>query len=126
MLKRSFTFALLAMLACATFAVQAKTVTIEGTDSLRFSVEKITVKPGEKVTVKLVNKTDMPAAAMSHDWVLLKQDADPKAYDHAAQSAKDNGYIPESKSDEVIAHTGLVAGGESDRVTFTEPEGSGK
>lgn len=126
MIKKSLVFVLFALLACAAGAVQAKSITIVGKDSLRFSVEKITATPGEKMTVKLVNKTKMPAAAMSHDWILLQQGADAQAFDQAAQTAKANDYIPQSKADEVIAHTGLVAGGESDSVTFTTPKKAGK
>lgn len=126
MLKKSFAFLLFASLAVAAFAVQARTVTIEGTNSMRFSVEKIVVSPGEKITVKLVNNTTLPAAAMSHNWILLKQSAAPEAVDQAALQAKDNGYVPKSKLDQIIAHTGLVAGGESDTVTFTAPTEPGK
>lgn len=53
------------------FATQAETVEIEGMNTLRFSKASITVKPGEKVTIKLVNNTKLPAVAMSHNWVLL-------------------------------------------------------
>jgi len=108
------------------FTAQADTtIEIEGTDTLQFSKESITVKPGEEVTIKLTNNTDMPANAMSHNFLLLEQDADAEAVDEAAQGAKDNDYIPEDMDDQIIAHTGLVAGGESDSVTFTAPEETG-
>lgn len=127
MLKRRFAFLLFAALAVAAFAAQAETkVTIEGTNAMRFTVETITVEPGEKVTVKLVNNTSLPPAAMSHNWVLLKQSADPQAFARAAMSAKANGYIPKDKTDSIIAHTAMVAGGESDTVTFTAPTEPGK
>lgn len=117
------TFLLLAL--CA-LSAQAKTVTIEGKDNLRFSVENITVQPGEEVTVKLVNNTKMPAQAMSHNFVLLTAGADATAINNAAMSAKDNDYIPASKSDQILAHTAMIAGGESDSVTFTAPEEPGE
>jgi len=126
MLRKSFAVLLFVTLAASVFAAQAKTVTVEGTNAMRFSVEKIVVKPGEKVTIKLVNNTKLPAAAMSHNWILLKKSADPEAVDKAALKAKDDGYIPKSKADQIIAHTGLVAGGESDTVTFTAPTEPGK
>lgn len=125
MFKKSFAVLLFITLAASVFAAQAKTVTVEGTNAMRFSVDKIVVKPGEKVTIKLVNNTKLPAAAMSHNLVVLKQDADPEAFDKAAMQAKDSDYIPESKSDEIIAHTGLVGGGESDTITFTAPSEAG-
>lgn len=127
MLKRSLAVLLFVSLAVSAFAVQAKTtVKVEGTNAMRFSVEKITVSPGEKVTLTLVNNTKLPAAAMSHNWILLKKSADPEAVDQAALKAKANGYVPKSKADQIIAHTGLVAGGESDTITFTAPTEPGK
>jgi len=125
MQRKTVAFLMFVALAFAAVAAQAKTVTVEGTDSLRFSVDTITVKPGEEVTIKLVNKSSMPAAAMSHNLVILKQDADAHAFDQAALGAKSDDYIPQDKLDEVVAHTGLVAGGESDSVTFTAPEETG-
>ena len=116
-------FALTAFFAAA---AQAKTVTIVGKDTLRFSVEEITVKPGEKVTVKLTNDSQMPPQAMSHNWVLLTADADPQAFNSAAMAARDNDYIPPGKSAQIIAHTQMVAGGESDTVTFTAPSEPGE
>lgn len=123
---RAITFiSLIALVLFAGAAQAAKTVTIEGLDSLKFSKENITVAPGEKVTVKLVNKSDLPASAMSHNYVQMKADADLEAFDQAAVKAKDNEHIPKGKSDQVIAHTGLVAGGESESVTFTAPDKTG-
>lgn len=126
MLKKTMMFVMFAALSTVAFASQAKTVEIEGTNGLKFTQESITVSPGEKVTVKLVNNTKLPAVAMSHNWVLLTADADAKAVNNAAAKAKDNEYIPQESSDQIIAHTGLVSGGESDTVTFTAPEEPGE
>lgn len=114
----------LGMLEIATFA-QARTVEIEGLQTLKFSVDHISAKPGEKLTVKLTNKTSLPPDAMSHNFVLLKKDADPGAFANAAINAKDNGYIPKNMMDKVIAHTKLVAGGKTESVTFTAPKETG-
>jgi len=83
------------------------------------------VSPGESVTVKLVNKSHLPASAMAHNWVLLKHGADADAFDNAAQNATANDYFPKARADQTIAHTGMVAGGKSDTVTFTAPEKPG-
>lgn len=116
---------LLALTAVATAAPAQKSFSIVGRNDLRFSKDHITVAPGEKVTVKLVNKSHLPASAMSHNWVLLKSGTDASAFDNAAQSAAGNDYIPKSKSDRIIAHTAMVAGGHSDSVTFTAPQKPG-
>lgn len=126
MFKKYFIAAALLLMALPVVATQAKTIEVDGMDNLRFSEEVITVKPGEEITIKLVNKSKMPAIAMSHNWVLLKADADVHAFDKAALKAgKDNGYLPQDMS-QVIAHTGLVGGGESDSVTFTVPKAPGE
>lgn len=125
MLKKTIMLVMFAALSTMAIAAQAKTVEIEGTNSLKFSQESITVKPGEEVTIKLSNATKLPSSAMSHNWILLKSDADAAKIDKAAVKAKDNDYVPSDMSDQIIAHTGLVGGGESDTVTFTAPEEPG-
>ncbi len=126
MLKKSFVFAMFVGLSFTMFAVQAKTIEVEGLNTLKFSKTSITVNAGEKVTIKLVNKTKMPAVAMSHDWVLLAAGVDAKKVDAAASAAGSSAsYIPAGMSKEILAHTGMVAGGESKTVTFTAPKKPG-
>ena len=112
---------MLQVISCA----KARTIEIEGLQTLKFSVDQISAKAGEKLTVKLTNKTSLPAEAMSHNFVLLKKDADPVVFDNAAATAKDSGYMPKDMMDKVIAHTELVAGGETKSVTFTVPNEPG-
>ncbi|MEO8746686.1 MAG: plastocyanin/azurin family copper-binding protein [Rhodanobacter sp.] len=78
MLKKTFVFAMFVGLSFTMFATQARTIEIGGMNTLRFSVASITVKPGERVTIKLVNNTKLPGMAMSHNWVLLAAGADAK------------------------------------------------
>jgi azurin len=117
-------FVLLGILAGATVA-EARTIEIEGIDSLKFSVTQISAKPGERLTVKLINKTSLPPVAMSHNFVLLKKGTDPSAFANAAVKAKENGYIPKDMMDKVITHTELVTGGETKSVTFDAPKERG-
>ncbi|HKK45802.1 MAG TPA: plastocyanin/azurin family copper-binding protein [Balneolaceae bacterium] len=123
-----------------------RTINIIGVDQMRFAVEKdedgisvgdpvgnenlpelqsITVKPGEKIRIRLSTHSKLPATAMSHNWVLLKNSADPEAFDNAASKAKDNDYIPSDMTDQIIAHVPLTSGGETHEVTFTAPEQTG-
>lgn len=125
MLKKTIMLVMFAALSTMAIAAQAKTVEIEGTNSLKFSKESITVKPGEEVTIKLSNNSKLPASAMAHNWILLAADADAAKLDEAAAKAKDNDYVPSDMADQIVAHTGLVGGGESDTVTFTAPEEPG-
>jgi azurin len=105
---------------------EPRVIEIEGLDSLKFSVTSISAKPGEEITVKLVNNSSMPANAMSHNFVLLKAETDPAAFNKDVLAKGENGNVPEEMTDGVIAKTGLVAGGESDSVTFTVPEEPGE
>ena len=125
MLNRILRMLVVGVLAASALPAYAKTVTVEGQNSLRFSVESITVQPGEEVTIELVNNTEMPPQAMSHNWVLLAAGADADAFNAAALGAKDNDYIPSDMADQALAHTAMIGGGESDTITFTAPETPG-
>lgn len=114
------------MLSTAVFAQDAKVVEMKGTNQLKFSVTKIVVSPGQKVTVKLTTVSNMPAIAMSHNFVLLKASADVSKVAIASSKARSNGYIPPDMDNKIIAYTDLAAGGETVTVTFTAPEEPGK
>ncbi|HLS05077.1 MAG TPA: plastocyanin/azurin family copper-binding protein [Wenzhouxiangella sp.] len=117
----------LAVFAAAAFSLQAKTVEIEGLDSLEYSEQNITAEPGEEITIKLTNNSELPADAMSHNLVVLVADADARAFDEAAREAgADNDYLPTGMDDQIVAHTGMVAGGESDTITFNAPDETGE
>lgn len=98
----------------------------EMSDKEMLRLETITANPGEKIRIRLTTKSDLPASAMAHNWVLLTMDADVKAFADAAQKARDNDYIPADMTDQIIAQTGLAAGGETTDVTFTVPEDTGE
>lgn len=107
-------------------SAQARTVEMEGTDSFKFSVTQIAAKPGEEITVKLINNSSLPPVAMSHNFVLLKRGTDASAFANAAITANDNGYIPKDMANKIIARTELVAGGEAKSVTFKAPKQPGE
>jgi len=129
MFKRSTKISAVALMICAfMFSANSfaqKTVKIEGHDNMKFSVEKITAKPGEKITVELTTKSKLPAVAMSHNFVLLDQGVDARDFAMAGSKHKDHDYIDPAKEDEVIAHTDMASGGETVKVTFTAPKKSG-
>ncbi len=109
----------------ATFAQSAKVVTMKGTNQLRFTVEHIEASPGQKITVKLTNDTTLPANAMSHDFVLLKQSTDPKAFATTAAKYKDQDYVAPGSKDQIIARTDMASGGQTVEVTFNAPKKPG-
>ncbi len=126
--KRSFEILTLLLLFISGSAVAqtAKIVEMKGTDQMRFSVENIEATPGQKITVKLTNESKFPAAAMSHNFVLLKNSADAKAVDEASVTHRENEYIAPEMKDKIIAHTGLASGGQTVQVTFNAPKKPGK
>ncbi len=96
-----------------------------GSDGLQ-RLEGITVAPGEEVHIRLTTQSDLNPAAMAHNWLLLTMDADVEAFAAAAAQARDNDYVPSDMNDQVLAKTGLAAGGETTEVTFTAPEETGE
>ncbi len=122
-----------------------RTIEVIGTDRMRFVVEEeqegittgekageylllesISAEPGEEIRIRLTTESDLPASAMAHNFVLLTLSADAMAFANAASKAKDNDYIPANMQDEILAQTGLAAGGETVEVTFTAPEEAGE
>jgi len=90
------------------------------------SLKSIQVYPGQKVHVILTNNSSLPAMAMSHNWVLLKNNIDPNDFAIASSSARGNDYIDKSYAKNVIAHTAMIGGGETSEVSFTAPVKTGE
>lgn len=96
-------------------------VTIEiGSDgeNLAFDKTTLTVTSGQEVTIDFKNNS----VAQQHNWVLVSG-----GESVATQIATDGlvagleaEYLPTDQSN-VIAHTGVIEGGESGSVTFTAP-----
>ncbi len=124
-----FTFAVIfitGVLFQAADAQDVKTVTMEGSDDMKFSVTEITAEPGQKIKVELTTISDFPKNAMAHNFVLLKAGVDATAVANKSASAADNEYIAPSMTDKIIAHSGLAGGGETVTVTFDAPEKPGR
>ncbi|QRR03613.1 azurin [Dyadobacter sandarakinus] len=100
---------------------QTKTIVIKGTDAMQFDLKEIKVKAGQKVKLTLTHAGKLAKAAMGHNWVLLKPGVDIAAFGSKAAAARESEYIPKSEEGNIIAHTKLVGGGESDTVEFTAP-----
>lgn len=105
----------------AASAGSPRVVEITANDTMKFSLTTIEAKAGEQIKLVLKNLGTLPKEAMGHNWVLLKAGSDAGAFSAAAITAKDKDYIPDSKKDEVIAHTALLGAKKSDEVVFTVP-----
>ena len=101
---------------------QEKVIVIKGSDAMQFDLKEIKVKAGQKVKLTLTHSGKLAKAAMGHNWVLLKPGTDVAAFGSKAAAARETDYIPKSEEANIIAHTKLVGGGESDTVSFTAPK----
>jgi azurin len=97
-------------------------LTIEGNDQMQFNKNEFRVKAGQTVRLTLTHVGTMPKNAMGHNFVLLDEGVDLAAFGQKSATAMENDYIPESETGNIIAHTALLGGGESDTIEFTAPE----
>ena len=95
-------------------------VQLTGNDQMKFNLNEIKVKEGQKVRLVLTHVGELPENAMGHNFVLLKQGTDVENFAQQAAEAKDNDYIP-SGTDKVIAHTEMIGGGEQTSIEFEAP-----
>ncbi|MBQ0769636.1 MAG: azurin [Bizionia sp.] len=96
-------------------------IVIEGNDQMKYNKSEIRVKAGQTVKLTLKHVGKMKKMVMGHNWVLLQQDADIAAVGKAGAIAGANDYIPTDMSDQIIAHTKMLGGGESDTIEFEAP-----
>lgn len=96
-------------------------VMIHGDDKMTFDLKEIRVKKGQEVKLTLMHVGKMAKNVMGHNFVILKQGVDMGTFAGAAATAADNDYIPQGTTD-VIVHTKLLGGGETDVITFDAPE----
>ncbi|BET66809.1 hypothetical protein ASA1KI_17270 [Opitutales bacterium ASA1] len=101
-------------------------VEITANDRMIFSVSEIRAKPGEKLSVTLVNTGSMPKQAMGHNWVLLLQGTNVMDFNASAALAASTEYIPEKFKEAVVAHTRMLGPKERDTITFDAPTISGR
>lgn len=95
-------------------------VVITSNDAMQFNKKEIRVKAGQKVKVTLTHVGKMDKSVMGHNFVLLKQGVDMVMFGNNAAAEKDNGYIPVG-TDDVIAFTKIIGGGETAVVEFDAP-----
>jgi azurin len=95
-----------------------RTIVINSNDQMKFDLNEIKVKAGEKIKLTLNHTGKLPKNAMGHNFVLLTKGTDIAKFATAAMNEKGNEYVPTSG---VIAHTKLIGGGESTTIEFTAP-----
>ncbi len=90
-------------------------------DAMRFNLKEIRVKAGKEVMLVLKHTGEGSKTAMGHNFVLLKPEVNITDFAADAAVTTDGEYIPEKQKDNIIAHTRLLGGGETDTVYFTTP-----
>ena len=95
------------------------TMQLQANENMRFDKELFKIHTGKKITLVFRNLSAPSNASMSHNVVILKPGIDLADFADAARNAQDEQYVPSSLTSLMIAHTKLVAGGQSDRVEFT-------
>ncbi len=96
-------------------------IRLTGDDQMRFDKTELRVKAGQTVRLTLVHVGKMAKNVMGHNFVLLTPGTDINQFGQQAVAAADNDYIPRN-TDQVIAHTKMLGGGESTTIEFTAPE----
>lgn len=119
------TLNLFALILATTVNAQVREIKIEGHDNMRFTVETIKAKPGEKIKITLKTISNFDKKSMAHNWVLLKQGTDALNFVTKGLQHEDNDFIDPSLAGSIIAKTDLLGNGEEDSVTFTVPEKKG-
>lgn len=89
-------------------------------DQMKFNYREITVKEGQNITLELRHTGKINKSTMGHNWVLLKEGVAVNDFAKKAQNQVERDYIPEDTSD-IIVHTKLIGGGESDTIVFPAP-----
>jgi azurin len=120
MIKSSVRVASAVLLCAFASSVFAKTCSfnVEGTDQMKYNVDKITVTPDcTEVAITLKHTGKLPAQAMGHNWVLAKTEDFQAIANAGMASGFANDYLPKDDK-RIIAHTKIVGGGESTTVQF--------
>lgn len=94
---------------------------IESNDQMNYSTDELKAKTG-KISLMLHHTGKMEKNVMGHNLVILKPGTDIADFSTKAMNAKNTDYIPASENANIIAHTKLIGGGESDTIEFTIDE----
>ena len=95
-------------------------IVLNSDDTMRFDKNMLLVQAGKKITLTLNHNGKLDKSIMGHNFVLLKEGVEVSSFAQRAVSARDSEYIPEG--DDVIVHTKMLGGGESDKISFIAPD----
>lgn len=104
-----------------TDAEAVATVTVNAGDEMKFDLSEFKVKAGQTVKLTLHHTGKMSKNAMGHNFVILNHGVSLTDFATKAIGASTTDYVPASSASDIIAHTKLLGGGESDTIEFTAP-----
>lgn len=117
MLRNVALMALLGLASTPLFAAECS-VDVESTDQMTYNTQAISISKNCKTfTVNLKHTGSLPKTAMGHNLVLSKTADMPGIATDGIGAGPDAAYV-KAGDERVIAHTGLIGGGESTSVTF--------
>lgn len=104
-------------------AAEVAKIEVTGNDQMQYNIKLFEVTAGQKVVLSFKHIGQLPALAMGHNLVILKAGTVVPTFATKCAPAKDTEYIPqdEESKKEMVAHTKMLGGGESDEITFTAP-----
>ena len=95
-------------------------IVLNSYDNMMYDKKTIEVKYGKNIRLTLNHKGKIGKEFMGHNFVLLKKGVNVDEFAKKATLAKSNDYIP--NSDETIAFTKMLGGGESTTISFMAPD----
>jgi azurin len=109
-------------LAACSQAPQAppKEIKIQADDKMKFDVTAFEAKPGQKISITLLNVGTTPKFSMGHNCVVLDRNVNVQTFLDAASMAAATDYVPKDFKG-VLAHTKLLGPSETDTVQFNAP-----
>ena len=96
-------------------------IVITSNDLMQYNTKEITAKSGQKVKLTLRHIGKLDINVMGHNVVILKKGVDLSAFAAKAAVERENKYIPKDSQD-IIAHTDLIGGGQVTSIEFDAPE----
>ncbi len=101
-------------------------LTITGDDMMKYNKNELRAKAGQKVKITLRHIGKLDKQVMGHNVVILNQGVNPEDFAARAATARDTDYIPAGSENEILAHTGLIGGGQTTNVEFVAPSEPGE
>lgn len=93
---------------------------LAGNDLMKFDKNEFSVKAGQEVTLTFRHTGKIGKKVMGHNFVLLKEGTSvPEFSAKAAAAGEAKDWI--ANEDQIIAHTKMIGGGETTKITFTAP-----